>query len=88
MQWKAESALSSAGIIVDQTIRAQSTAKDAIAEARALRTEVSSRMAEILQRAELRTSSAMGELTVQMKEVTAHIQVQTSHAIAKIRQQL
>ena len=33
-------------------------------------------------------SSAMGELTGQMKEVTAHIQAQTSHATAKIRQQL
>ena len=73
MEWKAESALSSAGIIADQTICTQSTAEDAIAEVRAVRKEVSSHMAEILQRAELRTSSAMGELPGQMKEVIAHI---------------
>ena len=46
-EWKAESALSSAGIIADWTIRTQSTAEDAIAEVRVVREEVSSHMAEI-----------------------------------------
>ena len=59
-------------------------AEDTIAEARAIHEEVSSRMTEISRRAELKTSSAMGKLTGQVEEVTAHIQAQTSHATVKL----
>ena len=41
-EWKADTALSSAGQIADQTICAQSVADDAIAEARDVREEVES----------------------------------------------
>ena len=46
-EWKADTAISSTGRIADQTIRAQSTAKDAIAEVRAMRKEVESRISEL-----------------------------------------
>ena len=45
---KANIALSSTGRIMDQTIRAQSTTDDAIAEACAVREEVESRISELL----------------------------------------
>ena len=44
---KADVALSRAGTIADQTIRAQATADDAIAEACAVRGEVESRMVDV-----------------------------------------
>ena len=64
---KADTALSSAGQIVDQTIHAQSTADDAIAEVRAVREEVESRISELLRRTEITTSSVLGEFTGQVK---------------------
>ena len=60
---KVDAALSSAGQIVDQTMHAQSVANDAIAEARAVREEVESQISELAQRAEISTSSALGEVT-------------------------
>ena len=60
---KADAALSSTGQIADQTMRAQSVANDAIAEARAVREEVESRISELAQRGEISTSSALGEVT-------------------------
>ena len=66
---KADVALSRAGTIADQTIRAQATADDAIAEARAVRGEVESRMVEITQHAEATTSSVLGEVTGEVKRV-------------------
>ena len=49
---KVDTALSSAERIADQTIRAQSVTDDAIAEARAVRGEVESRITELTRRAE------------------------------------
>ena len=46
-EWKADTAQSFAGQIADQTVRAQSTAEDAIAEARAVREQVESRIADM-----------------------------------------
>ena len=69
-EWNANIALSSTGRIVDQTIRAQSTqstAKDAIVEARAVREEVESRISELLRRAEITTLSVLGEFMGQVK---------------------
>ena len=57
---KADTALSSAGKIADQTIRAQSVANDAIAEAHAVRGEVEFQITELTQRAEINTSSVFG----------------------------
>ena len=64
---KADIALSSTGQIADQTIRAQSTTDDAIAEARAVREEVESRISELTPRAEINTSSMLGEFSGQVK---------------------
>ena len=66
---KADTALSSAEKIADQTIRAQSVANDAIAEARAVRGEVESRITELTRRAEINTSSVLGKVTGEVKRV-------------------
>ena len=84
---KADVALSRAGTIADQTIRVQATADDAIAEARAMRGEVESRMVEITQRAEATTSSVLGEVTGEVKRVMEQTQAQTSHTVGSAFQQ-
>ena len=66
---KADVALSRTGAIADQTIRAQATAEDAIAEARAVRGSVESRIEEFAQRAEASTSSVLGEVAGEVKRV-------------------
>ena len=66
---KADAALSCAGMIADQTIRAQATADDAIAEARAVRGEVESRMMELTRRTDANTSSVLGKVTGEVKRV-------------------
>ena len=48
-------------------MRAQSVADDAIAEARAVREEVESQISELSQRAEINTSSVLGEVTGEVK---------------------
>ena len=85
---KADTALSSAERIADQTIRAQSVANDAIAEARAVHGEVESRISELMQRAEINTSSILGEVTGEVKRVVEQTQAQTSHAVGSAVQQL
>ena len=85
---KADVALSRAGTIADQTIRAQATADDALAEARAVRGEVESRMVEMTRRAETNTSSVLGEVTGEVKRVMKHTQAQTSHTVGSVFQQL
>ena len=77
-KWKADTALSSTGQIMDQTIRALSTADNVIAEARAVREEVESRISELLRRAEITTSSVLGEFTRQVKQVVEPSKAQTS----------
>ena len=59
-EWKADTAQSFAGQVADQTIRAQRTAEDAIAEARAVHEHVESRIAEVSRRTEMASSSAVG----------------------------
>ena len=66
---KVDTTLSSAERIADQTMHVQSVDDDAIAEARAVREEVESRMAEMLQHAEITTSSVLGEVTGEVKRV-------------------
>ena len=78
---KAESTFSRAGQIADQTIRAQSATDDALAEARAVRGEVESRITELTQRAEANTLSVMGAVTGEVKRVVEQTQAQTSHAV-------
>ena len=75
---KADIALTSTGQIADQTIRAQSTADDAIAEARAVREEVESCISELMRRAEINTSSVLGEFSRQVKQVVEQSEAQTS----------
>ena len=85
---KADTALSSAGRIADQTMRAQSVTDDAIAEARAVREEVESRISELSQCAEINTSSVLGEVTGEVKRVVEQTQAQMSHAVGTAVQQL
>ena len=85
---KANTALSSAERIADQTIRAQSVADDAIAEARAMHGEVESRIAEVTQRAEANTSSMLGAVTGEVKRVVEQTQAQASYAVGSVVQQL
>ena len=66
-EWKADTAISTVGQIADQTIRAQSTADDTKAEARAVREEVESRISALPRRAEITTSSVVGEITSQVR---------------------
>ena len=85
---KADAALSSTGQIADQTMRAQSVADDAIAEARAVGEEVESQISELVQRAEISTSSALGEVTGKFRRAVEQTQVQPSHTIGTVVQQL
>ena len=78
---KADTALSSAGRIADQTIHAWSVADDAIAEALAMREEVEPRLSELSQRAEANTSSVLGEVAGEVKRVVEQTQAQTSHLL-------
>ena len=67
---KAESAFSGVGVIAEQVRHAQSVAEAAIAEARSVCDEISSRMVEFAKRADDTASSAIGVLTGKMMEVT------------------
>ena len=66
---KADSTLSSTRRIVDQIIRAQSTADDAIVEARVVRGEVESRLTELTRRAEINASGVLGEVAGEVRRV-------------------
>ena len=83
-EWKVDTALSSIGQIVDQTIRAQSTADDAIVEAHAVREEVESRISELSRHAEITTSSMLGEFTGQVKQVVEQSEAQTLRAVGSV----
>ena len=85
---KVDTTLSSAGRIADQTIHARSVTDDAIAEARAVREEVESRLSEFLQCAEVKTSSVLGEVAGEVKRAVEKTQVQTSHTVGSAVQQL
>ena len=66
---KADTVLSSAERIADQTIRAQSVTDDAIAEARAVHGGVESRITELMRRAEINALSVLGEVTGEVRRV-------------------
>ena len=85
---KAATALSSAGQIAGQTLRAQSTAEDAIAEARAVREEVALCISDIAQRAEISTSSVFGKLSGQMRQAAEQTKSQMSRTVGAAVQQL
>ena len=60
---KAESAVSGVGVVADQTRYARSVAKAAIVEARSVRDEVTSRIAEVAQRSDVSASNVAEVLT-------------------------
>ena len=65
---KADTAMSSVGRIADQVLHARTTADDAIAEARSVREQVESRIADVTKRTEIVASSVVGELTGRVDE--------------------
>ena len=60
---KAESAFSGVGVVADQTRHAQAVVEAAIAKARSVRKEVSSRIAEVMKRADVSAPSIAENLT-------------------------
>ena len=80
-EWKADTAISSVGQIVDQAFLARTAADDAIAEARSVREQVESRIADVVQRTEFVASSMVGELTGQVRTAVEQCQAETSHTV-------
>ena len=85
---KADTALSHAGALTDQTIHAQSAAAEAISTAQSVREQVESHMMELSRRAEISASSAKGEMVEQLERVVAQTEAQTSHTAARVVHQL
>ena len=85
---KAESAFSGVGVVADQTRHAQSVAEPAIAEARFVRDEVSSRIAEVAKRSDVSVSNVADVLTGKVQQVAAQFEAQTSHAVGQVARQL
>ena len=70
---------------MDQTCCVQSIAEAAIAEARLVRDEVLSKIAEFTKRVEDSTSSTIGMLTGKMDEVAVHTEAQTSLTTEQVK---
>ena len=85
---KAESAVSGVGMVADQTRYARSVAEAAIAEARSVRDEVTSRIAEVAQRSDVSASNIAEVLTGKVQQVAAQFEAHTSHAVGQVAQQL
>ena len=85
---KADTAMSSVGRIADQVLHARTTADDAIAEARSVREQVESRIADVAKRTEIVASSVVGELTGRVDEAVRRSQADTSRAVGSVVQQL
>ena len=85
---KAKSALSGVGVVADQMRHAQYVAEAAIAEARSVRSEVESKVAELMHRADASTANAMNVLSSRVDQMTAQTEVQMSCAAAEVKQQL
>ena len=83
---KAESAVSGVGMVADQTRYARSVAEAAIAEARSVRDEVTSKIAEVAQRSDVSASNVAEVLTGKVQQVAAHFEVHTSHAVGQVAQ--
>ena len=88
MEWKAETAMSSVGQVADQAFCARTAADDAIAEARSVREQVESRIADLAARTETVASSVIGELSGQVAEAVERSQADTSRAVEGAIQQL
>ena len=71
-----------------QTRHAQSIVEAAIAEARSVRDEVSSRIAEVAKRLDVSMSNVADALTGKVPQVAVHFEAQTSQAIGQVAQQL
>ena len=75
-------------MIADQTRYAQFVAEAAIAEARSVRDEVSSQMAEVAKHSDVSVSNVADVLTGKVQQVAAQFEAQTSHAVGQVAQQL
>ena len=80
--------MSSAERIADQAFHAQSTAEDAIAEARFVHRQVESRIAGMMRHAEIGASSVLGEMSGQVKQMVEQTQSQMSRTVGDVVQQL
>ena len=78
---KAESAVSGVGMVADQTRYVRSIAEAAIAEARSVRDEVTSRIAEVAQRSDVSASNVAEVLTGKVQHVAAQVKAHTSRAV-------
>ena len=78
---KAASAVSGVGEVADQTRYAQSVAEAAIAEARSVRDEVTSKIAEVAQRSDVSASNVAEVLTRKVQQVAAQFEAHTSHTV-------
>ena len=81
---KADDAYSGVGIVANQTRHARAVAESAIAEARSVREEVSSKIVEVAKRADVSASSFAENLTGKMREVATHTDANTSRAIGEL----
>ena len=82
---KADSAFSSVGVVANQTRRAQAVAEAEIAQVRSVRDEVSSKLAEVVKRADVSTSSVVENLTGRMEQVAAYSDAQTSRSVENLQ---
>ena len=76
--------MSGAGVVADQTRYARSVAEAAIAEARSVRDEVTSRIAEVAQRSDVSASNIAEVLTGKVQQVAAQFEAHTSHAVGQV----
>ena len=66
----------------------QFIAEAAIAEARSVRDEVASQMAEVTKRSDVSMSNIADALTGKVQQVAAHFEAQTLQAIGQVAEQL
>ena len=85
---KAENAFSGVGVVADQTHHAQSVMEAAIAEARLVRDEVSSRIAKVAKHSDVSVSNVADVLTGRVQQVATQFEAHTSHAVGQVAQQL
>ena len=81
VEQKAESTFLGVGMVADQTHYAQSIVEAAIAEARSVRDEVASRMAEVAKRSDVSVSNIADVLTGKVQQVAAQFEAHMSHAV-------
>ena len=86
-EMKAESVFSGVGAVADQTRHVQAVAEAVIAEARLVREEVSSKIAEVAKCADVSTSSIVEDLTGKVQQVAAYSDAQTSRSVETMQLQ-